>query len=366
MMDTIGPLTRSRSGNIAIYMITDRATRYAWAFAGRRINHIYAERFLKKVIKTNFGRPKIVVTDGGPEYRNHHFDVFLSSMKVKHEVTTPYHPQSNGQTERMNGTVVSIMKKYVSSRVKEWDEFLDDAVYSINCSKNEHTKIPPFILRNGMLPPSPIILGEEDVTDSYNWESLRVMQEVRESAQDSLYRAQQEYKRKYDEKREPFRLKEGDYVMVKNHHFEEGISRKLQERYSGPYRVKKIIENHSVEIEREGRARNIISKYGLKKCTSRDAALRDSDAQRNVSSLSESHEIEMQDPEHDCLHEDHVAVDQEEDLPHEQEGQESGTAQQEVDAEQFLDGVNDLFEELPVLRRSSRRRRAPVRLIQEA
>lgn len=367
-IDTMDKLTRTKSGNVAIYVITDRATRHVWAFPARANNHVYAMKSLQHVMWL-LGRPKVVLSDGGVEYRNQWFDGLLRDLQIQHDTSSPYHPQTNGQTERMNHTIISVMKKYVAKRYKDWDVHLDQAIFAINCSKNEHTQLSPYTLLFGLLPPPPIIITEQEVSSKYDWHSLQVMQEVRATAMDCLQRAQQEYKRKYDEKREPFDLKEGDYVLVKNHHFEEGISKKLQECFSGPYRVKQLLGTHGVEIKREGRAQNCISKYGLKKFTPRATDL------KVIEEESETESDDDQDRESEGDAEDTYceSTDENRESPESNREQSSSQVPNERDHRTHDQGGESLFGEHDyrvgsdpiIIRRSSRQRFPPKRLITE-
>ena len=365
-IDTMPNLTRTKSGNSALFVITDRATRFTWAFAARACNHIFALKSLQRVIWL-LGRPKVLLSDGGSEYKNQWMEQFLEDFKIRHDTSAPSHPQTNGQTERMNATIISVLKKYCDSHKDDWDAFLDQAVYSINCSRGESTNIAPYTLMFGLLPPPAIVFSLDSVQNDYDWRSLRVMEDCRAMAEDRIERTQAEVKRKYDEKRDPFDLKVGDYVLVKNHHFQEGISRKLQECYSGPYRVTKLIGTHSVEIEREGRATNRLSKYGLKKFTPRNSDLLDGII---LPENAEDEEGEHEDGVHEAAAEE--PDEEEEEPPHDEngdlirqeEGQETG---EERDHPPHSDSDIDprVASEPITVRRSTRVRKPPARLIEE-
>ncbi len=55
-------------------------------------------------------------------------------LKIKHKLTLTYHPQSNGQIERMNRTLIDMLKSYVNRRGSDWDENLELVLFSYRVS----------------------------------------------------------------------------------------------------------------------------------------------------------------------------------------------------------------------------------------
>ena len=153
-IDTMTDLTRTAKGHTALFVCTDRATRCVWAMPAYNKEARHAVKLLKRVMY-QLGIPREVLTDGGREYNNTLFNDVCLDMGIRHAQTSRYHPQSNGQTERMNASLMQALRKYVR-RDKNWDEHVEAVVYALNTSPNSHTQICPYSLLYGMTPPSPV------------------------------------------------------------------------------------------------------------------------------------------------------------------------------------------------------------------
>jgi transposase InsO family protein len=68
-------------------------------------------RFLYEEIYAQFGPSAEFLTDNGGHFDNVTFTNFCAMVRTKHKFASPYHPQTNGQMERFNGTLVKALKK---------------------------------------------------------------------------------------------------------------------------------------------------------------------------------------------------------------------------------------------------------------
>ena len=79
----------------------------------RTNDHRVVNKFIVSNIFSQFGCPRATISDGGSHFTNSHFRSLLRKYGVHHSVTTPYHPQANGQVEVSNREVKSILKKII-------------------------------------------------------------------------------------------------------------------------------------------------------------------------------------------------------------------------------------------------------------
>ena len=75
--------------------------------------------FLFEEIFVRFGVPKEIITDGGKQFTSHMIQRITSKHNIKHQITSPYHPQANGQVESSNKVVEGILTKIVRSHHKD-------------------------------------------------------------------------------------------------------------------------------------------------------------------------------------------------------------------------------------------------------
>ncbi|XP_068203040.1 uncharacterized protein [Palaemon carinicauda] len=121
IIDIVGPLPRTSSGNQYILTLMDRATRYPEAIP---LRSIHAGRVLKSLLGffSKFGLPRVIQSDCGSNFKSKVFKQGLEELGIKHVTSSPYHPQSQGQLERFHQTLKSMLSKYVQQEPKNWDQ----------------------------------------------------------------------------------------------------------------------------------------------------------------------------------------------------------------------------------------------------
>ena len=109
-----------------------------------------AATFLFEQVITRFGCPKILISDRGKHFLNQMLEEMTEGFKINHRKTTPYHPQTNGHTERVNQTLVGILRKTVSDSKRDWDVKLPAALWAYRTTYKVTTKATPFSLVYGL------------------------------------------------------------------------------------------------------------------------------------------------------------------------------------------------------------------------
>jgi transposase len=70
--------------------------------------------------------------------------LMFQRFQIKHALTAPYKPSTNGQDERSNQTVKEILSKFVGTNMDDWDLHIPRALWSINSAPTAATKLSPF------------------------------------------------------------------------------------------------------------------------------------------------------------------------------------------------------------------------------
>ncbi|UYV84530.1 K02A2.6-like, partial [Cordylochernes scorpioides] len=165
----------------------------------------------------------------------------------------PYHPQTNGLTERLNKTLANMIAMYVSFEQKDWDVILPYVRFAYNTAKQDTTGFTPFKLIRGReaettvdtLFPNP----HEDLQEVYSQKIASRVEETRQLARLETLKAQEKDKARYDSKHEAMDYNVGDLVWIFIPKRKVGFSEKLMKMYFGPYRVTRKLSDVTFEVE---------------------------------------------------------------------------------------------------------------------
>lgn len=246
--DCVGPLVESPSGNKYMMVAVDYLTKWPIAKAVKEIDAQTTERFFMDEIVAYYGVPSFLITDRGSNYISEYLQEFLKKIECTHRKTTSRRPNSNGQVERLNGTLVQTMAKIMRNdeNPKPWDEYIGPALMAIRTMKNEGTGYSPSMLLYGyeMRTPSTwapprydYVVGE--VAEEIARRAIEItdwVKDVREYAKVSSDEKKRRRKIKYDDfvvPRPPFKI--GDKVLMKDHYPQD----KFADHYIGPLSVVK-------------------------------------------------------------------------------------------------------------------------------
>ena len=138
--DVCGKLNAKSLGG-AEYFLTfiDDKTRFTWVYPLKRKDEVF-QRFVEwkaMVENSGGGKLKVLRSDNGGEYTAKRFQEYLKAEGVRHELTVPKTPQQNGVAERLNRTLVEMVRTMlIESNLDQrfWGEAMSTAVYLRNRS----------------------------------------------------------------------------------------------------------------------------------------------------------------------------------------------------------------------------------------
>ena len=102
--------------------------------------------FIQKHIIYRFGIPETITTDQGSVFIGRKMQEFATEMGFKLLTSTPYYAQANGQVEAENKVIISLIKKHVGKKPKNWHKILDQIFWACRTSPKEATRMTPFRL----------------------------------------------------------------------------------------------------------------------------------------------------------------------------------------------------------------------------
>jgi hypothetical protein len=166
-------------------------------------------------------------------------------------MSSAYHPQTDGSTERANRTVTQMLRQCINDKQTDWVAKLPAIEFAINSARSESTGYSPFFLNSGRMP-RPMIWNSAPQSE---YPSIRNFAQQKRlaimSAHDSIIAARVKQTRNANRKRQaaPFQEKDLVYLSSKNITFPKGLARKLIPKFIGPYRILKDFGNHSYKID---------------------------------------------------------------------------------------------------------------------
>ena len=117
-----------------------------------------ARIFFDNIFKYH-GLPKALISDRDPKFTSQFWQALFKLLGTKLSMSTAYHPQTDGQTERMNRTLEEMLRAYTTYHQNKWDEHLSAAEFAYNNSKQASTEMTPFELDIGQHPVTPLELA---------------------------------------------------------------------------------------------------------------------------------------------------------------------------------------------------------------
>ena len=239
LVDCVGPLPKTKSGNNYLFTIMCMATRFPEAIPLRNIK---AQTIIKALVKffTLVGLPKHIQSDQGSNFMSSVFQQVLHQLKITQHRSSAYHPQSQGAIERFHQTLKTMMRSYCLENQKDWDEGMPLLMFAARESIQETLGFSPFELVFGhavrgplkMLKESWLSVDEDPVSllEYVTTFKTRLM-EAGELARKNLHQGQARMKVWYDQKARERTFDVGDKVLV----LLQIAGNPLQAKYHGPY-----------------------------------------------------------------------------------------------------------------------------------
>ena len=207
------PTTSSLSAADFVYLFADRVVRY-------------------------HGIPTTIVSDRDPKFVSEFWRQFCQRFAIKRALSTAWHPQTDGQTERLNRTIEQMMRTYIQSREEAWPQLLPALELAYNCTPHSSTGLSPFEV---MIGENPVRSQDLDVVETFPPmpapQMTKAFRLLVERAAAHLEHAKNLQKAYADKSRRPLEFAAGDHVWVSTRYMAPTGNRKFQPRYIGPYRI---------------------------------------------------------------------------------------------------------------------------------
>ena len=209
-----------------------------------------AELIFEHIYKLH-GLPRNIISDRDVLFTSTFWKQLHRLIGTKLRLSSAYHPQSDGSTERANRTITQMLRQCVHSNQKDWVAKLPAIEFAVNSARSESTGFAPFFLNSGRMPRT--MLWTSQLTNEFP--AVRTFAIQRKlaimAAHDSILAARVKQTRDANRKRRSAPFQEGELVYLSTQHisFAKGLARKLLPKFIGPYKILQDFGNASFKLE---------------------------------------------------------------------------------------------------------------------
>ena len=241
-IEILGRLPKSRRDKRFLLVITDRFSNLTAVVPLRNVNACSTAVAFCEAWVFKYGPPKTLLSDNGKQFASRFFLSVCQLLGVTNAFTSAYHPQVNGQVERYNRTILSMLRCYAEVHKNDWDRYESALTYAYNNHVHRITGTTPFELTLSR-PPPPFSLHKAirqrpamDRRDRH--ELLKQLDEAIQKAFGRLKKSEKRYKLDFDTRarRANLDLEGGDCIFLDPTLQEKKLG-KLTSPAVGPYRV---------------------------------------------------------------------------------------------------------------------------------
>ena len=150
-IDIVGPLSGTPRGNKYIVIAMDYFSRWSEAKALKSANAESVAEFIYEEIICKYGAPKKIQSDQRTHFVNELIRNLSDRFRIKHSLSSPYHPQSNGLVERFNKTLCEGIAK-VADSIMDWDKYIQPVLYAYCTKELRISKVSPYKMVYGKEP----------------------------------------------------------------------------------------------------------------------------------------------------------------------------------------------------------------------
>ncbi|KAG3089473.1 hypothetical protein PI125_g17984 [Phytophthora idaei] len=247
VVDAIGPLVVTPRGSKYISVSVDYFTRWVEAFAVASLDTISFVGAMIEGVICRHGVPERLLSDRGSNFTSNLARSLYETLGIKKLLGSAYHPQTQGLVERFNGTLMGMLRMYVSETQTDWDVYLPRFLFAYRTACHEGLGDTPFFSLYGRDPVLPIDLPF--LNTGKDWKSNEVavyrrklyhsLRNSRRLVERQLIRAQDRHEKRLD-KQVRVTYAEGDAVWVYQFfraRLGERKTMKLTFSWHSPYRI---------------------------------------------------------------------------------------------------------------------------------
>ena len=247
----------SDNNNTGVLVIIDHFSKFAEAVPCSHHDYdaVTTSRLLLQKWFARHGTPTRMQSDNAPNLTAEVSNEFLKAAHVTKVTSTAGHPRTQGLVERLNRTLLTLLRVFCSRRMRDWDQCLDEVMGAYDSTRHATTGFSPYMLTRGVEKAIPLtFLYPEFAAKSFETHETYVdhvlarQQEIHDLVRRNTHQAQLRQKLKYDRAIQARAYQPGELVWVFCRYVPQKGSPKLMRAWRGPHKVVQVFQDGRVYV----------------------------------------------------------------------------------------------------------------------
>ncbi|KAL8443311.1 hypothetical protein Emed_006916 [Eimeria media] len=196
------------------------------------------------------GLPKVLLSDRDPRFTDELWRLFCARLDIKRALSSSWHPQTDGQTERVHRTLEQALRTYIQTDESKWEDLLPPMELAYNCTTHSSTGLSPFEV---MIGENPLRASDLDVVDVFEPTvtppMTKLFQQLVDRAASHILQAQAQQKHYADQRRKDVEFEVGDRVWVSTRFMQPRGAAKFHPPFTGPFPITERIGKAAYRLE---------------------------------------------------------------------------------------------------------------------
>ena len=250
-IDFVGPLVQTKDYFDTVLVVVDKFSKMGHFIPTTlKVTSDKAARLLINHVFKLHGLPSSIISDRDPRFTAGLWEEVFDALGVQLKMSSSYHPQTDGQTERLNRTLEAGLRAYADKKGAEWADWLPMCEAFYNSSTHSSTGQTPFEMNGVVWSDAVTFAMRSPVMDGLKCQSaediLNGMKQAWEDARMMLMASREKMKANADKARRDERYEVGDRVFLSTKHLSKHSS-KLSDPFIGPFPVTRV-SDHGVNV----------------------------------------------------------------------------------------------------------------------
>ena len=256
-LDFVGPFPLSKNKYDGILTVVDHFTKWKILIpVNLKMSAEGVVKLMMEKIICHYGVPSMIVSDRDVRFTANLWKQWWTAINTSLGMSTAYHPQTDGQTERENRTMIQVIRSAIGDLHDEWDEQLPTVQFAMNSAKQSSTGQSPAMMMYGreLATPFDVQLGT-NVSNPVVENMKNKFDRIWSAARKGMEKAQQQQKKNADEHRREEQFAVGDKVLLSTTEIRMIGTKELRKavkflpKFIGPFSIKRVMNANAYELE---------------------------------------------------------------------------------------------------------------------